>query len=396
MKQLNIILLSVLLVLGFMSCGDQSNPSGLPETTNTLGIRSDSSQPISAEKWLYHWTIPVYNATVITKIGWQFKGDPYNIHPLISSQDNNYHLAIELFNGLYYLDFGVYTIDKTTGNITWDYKTSEWFNNPNNPYRVVVDGEVFFAFSAVNGSVFPIPITEVPKLQAIIKTNKATARINEYINFDGSESTISDPNQAYISNYSWDFGDGAVKAGETMEYAYKQAGTYQVKLTVTATDRQGQTQTAVAEKEIVITMPDLPVIGELIYADDLIRVSYSEEADGVYIYLFADLLATEGPQDSPFFSGNLAGENDKWVLIDAKFMDRNNRWAYVKHRFYGNQKFRFNYAANYTGYYYRADNNWLVIDGANWNHIPRVHPPSFNGDHLSIWVINNHIEAVGF
>ncbi|MFH0950999.1 MAG: PKD domain-containing protein [bacterium] len=390
------ILLFVLLALGFVACGDASNPSGLPETTNTLGIRHDSSNYAGPEKFAYYFTIPVYNATVITKIGWQFKGDPYNIHELLSSQDNNYTLVAELFNGLYYLNFGVYTIDKATGNLTWDFKTSEWFNNPNNPYRVVVEGEVFFGFSAVNGKVFPIPITEVPKLQADIKTDKATAKVNENIIFDGSGSTISDPNQWYISEYKWDFNDGVVTTGDVIEHYYSQVGTYKVTLTVTATDRQGQTQTATAEKAIEITMPDLPVIGKLIYTDDLIRISYSEEADGVYIYIFADLLATEGPQDSPFFSGNLAGENDKWVLIDAKFMDRNNRWAYVKHRFYGNQKFRFNYAASYTGYYYRADNNWLIVDGANWNHIPRVKPVSYNGDHLSVWVINNRIEAVGF
>ncbi len=54
--------------------------------------------------------------------------------------------------------------------------------------------------------------------------------------FDGSASTDPDGN---IATYAWDFGDGSTDTGAAPSHSYAQAGTYDVKLTVT--DNQGAT-----------------------------------------------------------------------------------------------------------------------------------------------------------
>jgi PKD repeat protein len=61
----------------------------------------------------------------------------------------------------------------------------------------------------------------------------ATARVNEPVTFDASESR----DDGQIVKYEWDFGDGSTGEGQTASHTYTQAGTFIVKLTVT--DDQG-------------------------------------------------------------------------------------------------------------------------------------------------------------
>ncbi len=61
--------------------------------------------------------------------------------------------------------------------------------------------------------------------------NSEGPQINDLINFDASNSLIDD---ATITDYFWDFGDGGLGIGKTTEHTFKTPGNYTIKLTVTA------------------------------------------------------------------------------------------------------------------------------------------------------------------
>jgi PKD repeat protein len=67
----------------------------------------------------------------------------------------------------------------------------------------------------------------------------ASANVGETVTFDGSGSQAG---SAPIVSYDWDLGDGTKASGPTVKYAYNQAGTYNVSLTVA--DSLGQSNTA--------------------------------------------------------------------------------------------------------------------------------------------------------
>jgi len=76
------------------------------------------------------------------------------------------------------------------------------------------------------------------KNKKIIKVNKPPVAIidgasigfpDESLNFDGSQSYDPD---GYITNYSWDLGDGAISEGQIAYHSFSTHGTYKVSLTV--------------------------------------------------------------------------------------------------------------------------------------------------------------------
>lgn len=75
----------------------------------------------------------------------------------------------------------------------------------------------------------------------------STARIGQIVAFDGSTSTSGSP----IDRYNWTFGDGGAAVGARVTYAYNQAGTYTVVLTVV--DRSGAQNTA---NQRIVVQPD--------------------------------------------------------------------------------------------------------------------------------------------
>jgi len=71
--------------------------------------------------------------------------------------------------------------------------------------------------------------------------------VNVSLSFDASDSY--DPDEEDI-NYSWDFGDGSIGYGVTVEHVYAASGTYTVSLTVK--DNHGETSTNVTSATIII------------------------------------------------------------------------------------------------------------------------------------------------
>lgn len=80
-----------------------------------------------------------------------------------------------------------------------------------------------------------------------------TGTIGVAVAFDASASTDPD---GTIASYAWDFGDGTVGTGRTVNHIYTKPGSYTVKLTVT--DDKGATGTA----NVTVTISGKPIIRE--------------------------------------------------------------------------------------------------------------------------------------
>lgn len=113
-------------------------------------------------------------------------------------------------------------------------------------------------------------------------------------NFDGSGSTDSD---GTITNYSWDFGDGANADGVIVDHVYSSAGVYQVTLTVT--DDDGATGTAMTS--ILVNTPPVaaisPVATVTFGQTTVFDGSASSDSDGAvtsYAWDFGDGLGGSG------------------------------------------------------------------------------------------------------
>ncbi len=86
-------------------------------------------------------------------------------------------------------------------------------------------------------------------LKANFTISTDTPQLNVPIGFDASSSTAPGGNQ--IINFTWDFGDGEVGQGETMNHSYSRAGVFTVKLTVE--DNEGSQ--AITSKQVRVGNP---------------------------------------------------------------------------------------------------------------------------------------------
>ena len=114
--------------------------------------------------------------------------------------------------------------------------------------------------------------------------------------FDASGS--SDPDGS-IATYSWEFGDGELASGKTIEHAYPVGGRYVVRLTVTD-DRGGEGSTT---KNVVVNMLPVPRFTATVDPGDAMRYTFdasaSSDPDGPirqYSWNFGDGSATETGQ----------------------------------------------------------------------------------------------------
>ena len=76
-------------------------------------------------------------------------------------------------------------------------------------------------------------------LEAIIVFSPKTPAADQTVFFDGSDST----SPSGITVYAWNFGDGTTASGVAVSHTFSAAGTYVVRLTVTATDGSTATTT---------------------------------------------------------------------------------------------------------------------------------------------------------
>jgi PKD repeat protein len=92
------------------------------------------------------------------------------------------------------------------------------------------------------------PEPSEPPTAVIIGPDEAS--VGEIVRFDGSTST----SEIGITNYSWDYGDGAQGEGPVVERIYVEPGTYQVTLVVA--DKLGQRGSATHQITIIAQPPE--------------------------------------------------------------------------------------------------------------------------------------------
>lgn len=149
-------------------------------------------------------------------------------------------------------------VDET---VTLDASGSE--TGPDPTYEWFIDGEAVDAEGPTHETSFSEPGTHDLRVEVTDENGTGTAEATievydgpsaafavrpsspeaeERITFDGNESTGD------VVQYEWDFGNGVTAEGETATNAYEEAGTYEVRLTVT--DESGRQDTTTQTVEV--------------------------------------------------------------------------------------------------------------------------------------------------
>jgi len=91
----------------------------------------------------------------------------------------------------------------------------------------------------------------IEKLEQPYMLSPDTARVNENVSFDASESHIK---EFTIENHYWDFGDGSMLDEEDAKHSYDKPGTYIVRLGLTGANKNDpeKLDKACANKQIII------------------------------------------------------------------------------------------------------------------------------------------------
>ncbi len=89
------------------------------------------------------------------------------------------------------------------------------------------------AYGWGNGGVPPTAVASPEKANVVFgyKVGGGGSKVSQTITFDGSASYAN--HNAIITNWDWEFGDGATASGTTVTHAYTMVGSYTVTLTVT-------------------------------------------------------------------------------------------------------------------------------------------------------------------
>ena len=97
-------------------------------------------------------------------------------------------------------------------------------------------------------------------LTALIIFSPKTPAADQTVFFDGSDST----SPSGITSYAWNFGDGTTASGVAVSHTFSAAGTYVVRLTVTATD--GSTATTTQNVAVAATAPPGPLTAVITFS----------------------------------------------------------------------------------------------------------------------------------
>lgn len=118
-----------------------------------------------------------------------------------------------------------------------------------------------FVYLYLNGKKVDIPTT-TNQVQGIVTEPEVTTRLTAPIDikFDGTKIPYN-PNRIELTFYQWDFGDGSSSTSPTVTHTYRQVGQFDVKLTVTARDKNtNETLTQTFNK--LVTVSDVKVSAE--------------------------------------------------------------------------------------------------------------------------------------
>ena len=111
---------------------------------------------------------------------------------------------------------------------------------------------------------------------AVISASATEADVLETISFDGTGSFDADGS---IAAYTWNFGDGTERSGDTVTHAYTSTGTYNVTLSVT--DNNGASSQSVEQVRVISSIARLGVVpleGTMAPGDsEILNISFNTE-----------------------------------------------------------------------------------------------------------------------
>jgi len=166
-----------------------------------------------------------------------------------------------------------------------------------------------------------IVVTNDNQLPIAILNGPSFGLVNAFLAFDASPSTDPD---GEISSYLWDFGDDTQARGESVEHAFTEEGTYQIKLTVVDNLEAEQSTT----HEIIIASPNIPPIAnaggpykDLVNTPITFNGSLSYDPDGYiikYTWDFGDNSTGDG------MIVNHTYEQPGLYIVSLTVIDNNN------------------------------------------------------------------------
>ncbi|MEQ9693837.1 PKD domain-containing protein [Shimia sp. SDUM112013] len=198
-----------------------------------------------------------------------------------------------------------YDVDGTIQRYSWDMGDGTVIEGPNVSYAYQVPGTFTARLTVTDDSGVAnqttsdsvrVRINAPPRPDAVVPTEPVA--VGEAVSLDGSGSVDDD---GTIISYLWDFGDGAMGEGQTVEYAWASPGVYDVTLTVMDDSATASAIQTISVPVIVNTRP----VAEA-GADQFVTTSEvtfdgtaSRDIDGkilTYLWEFGDGRTGQGPR----------------------------------------------------------------------------------------------------
>lgn len=111
-------------------------------------------------------------------------------------------------------------------------------------------------------------------------TSTATVAGNGRVRFDASASWTYESGEA-ITSYAWSFGDGSFGSGREVDHVYPKAGSYEVKLVVTSSNKRQDVWTKTIDVPAFVTSLSVPRDGHYRIGSRLeFRVTFSDAVQG--------------------------------------------------------------------------------------------------------------------
>lgn len=331
MKKLLTKLLSALgliaIIIGWSSCVKDDGIVSPGVATGYYGLRlapAPEPQPYyNTKTGLHHYTIELGGAGL--KEG-AFSSGPAiqvdgedTLRPLRPTGDNTFLFDFETYNrNVKFNGFGFYYRD-TDGNIHW--AVHENWQKVMNHFKKYANQDGTLGISFRKGVIEPVP-AEIKMIQASIGISKTTFDLNENIALNGSGSSSTEGD---ITQWTWDLGNGVIKTGAKISYAYTTAGEKTIRLTVK--DAQGNT----AQDSVVISvaMKKYPYNGP---GDDYVGFEFDHQTRKVKIFMNFNYVY--GQRGREYVFGCFMGNDTAWILQDKdsglRFdLDYHSGWGYA-------------------------------------------------------------------
>lgn len=246
------------------------------------------------------------------------------VSSLASFNDNQWHHVVATLgsNGMQLFVDGVLVGSRTDVTSAWQFdgfwriggdNLGSWTNRPTNRY---FNGQLDDV--AIYPAVLPLSRIQAHYVASGRNVNAPPAppvaaftSSSEGLTASVDGTTSSDANGP-ITNYAWNFGDGATGTGVTAQHAYAAGGTYNVTLTVT--DNTGLTNSATHPVTVTAPPPNQVPVADFSFAASDLAVAFngsaSADADGT-------IASYQWDFDDGTANGSAASENHTYATAGS-------------------------------------------------------------------------------